>query len=235
MLFYWYIQSSLKAQHQRDFPIVAVKGGTQWIFATFLKEWSNIVLNTKTKELFIEGWNVMKGHIPTVRAEYIHNRWLDPHKEKFVGAYITHIRHYGQISFSKGESAHSAFKKSLDTSQLIFFSLSNYEDHLPQSSGKDFSSTSTRHSVFSVVPCNVLFQLYGKISTYSRKLMNREYLAAEKKLLNQTITLPCDCDLVKCDGLCMFNVGLCCRHDLLQLMLCGDEVQGQVNPLEMDA
>ena len=65
--------------------------------------------------------------------------------------------------------------------------------------------------------------------------MNREYLAAEKELSKKLNTLPNDCDLVKCNGLCMSNFKLCCRPVLLELMLCGNGVQGQVNPSDIDA
>ena len=42
---------------------------------------------------------------------YIEHRWIDSYKEKFVGAYITHIKHYGQIFSSEIEGAHAAVRR----------------------------------------------------------------------------------------------------------------------------
>ena len=68
-------------------------------------------LHAKTKQLFTEGWNAMTDHIPTACAEYIQNRCTEPYKEKFFGACISRVKHYGLIYSSKVESAHTDIEK----------------------------------------------------------------------------------------------------------------------------
>ena len=85
-----------------------------------------------------------------------------------------------------------------------------------------------------VILHNVFSQLYEKISTSALTLMNPEYLAAKTKLLKMINTPPSLYEPLKWDGMCMSNFGLCCRHNLLELMLCGNGVHVQVNPVDID-
>ena len=62
----------------------------------------------------------MKRHIPRVCHEYIEQRWGIPYKDKFRTAWLVRVEHFGQISSSKVECAHAAFKKTLGNSQMGF-------------------------------------------------------------------------------------------------------------------
>ena len=73
----------------------------------------------------------MKRHILRVCHEYIEQSWFLPYKDKFCAAWLVGVEHFGQISSSKVYSAHAAFKKTLETSQMVFFlRLSLHEGYL---------------------------------------------------------------------------------------------------------
>ena len=53
-----------------------------------------------------------------------------PYKDKFCAAWLVGVEHFGQISSSKVYSAHAAFKKTLETSQMVFLRLFLHEAYL---------------------------------------------------------------------------------------------------------
>ena len=105
----------------------------------------------------------MKDHIPTAFAEYTQNRWIEPYKEKFASAYITHMQHYDRIFSPKNASANAAFKKNAGHLATRYFSsVFNHEDHLPLSKRKIFLFYEHATQYFSGSSAVLIFNSMGK-------------------------------------------------------------------------
>ena len=57
--------------------------------------------------------------------QYVHNTWLDPHREKFVSYWVDQHLHYGSVTTNRVESAHSQLKRDLQSARGDFLHVIN--------------------------------------------------------------------------------------------------------------
>ena len=74
----------------------------------------------------------------------------------------------------------------------------------------------------SVVQFNLYREMYGKTSMYAFGLLRLEILAAKE--IYKKVNSICYIDQQKrCDGSCVIDFGLACRHEFFLFMLQGDD------------
>ena len=77
---------------------------------TFVASFANLCLQTFVEEEFDQRWTEMKKRIAEECAEYMQNIWFDNDKDKFCAPWLTHVFNFGQLTPSRVEGAHAAFK-----------------------------------------------------------------------------------------------------------------------------
>ncbi|KAG5564780.1 hypothetical protein RHGRI_000851 [Rhododendron griersonianum] len=87
----------------------------------FSCSWGLVVLSTSAEQ-YEERLRALKRDFKMVPAalEYLEKNWLEPYKERFVGAWTDNIMHFGNLTINRAESAHAKLKHQLKHSQCNF-------------------------------------------------------------------------------------------------------------------
>ncbi|KAI8720121.1 MULE domain-containing protein [Fusarium sp. LHS14.1] len=119
----WHINKAILTHCQPAFA--RDKSNTQWQkeWDQFIDMWRKVTEST-TEDIFnerLEKWR--KQYLPQYLAEvgYIMETWVDPHKEKFVKAWVNRYLHLEQHVTSRAEGIHRLIKSHLKHNQINLF------------------------------------------------------------------------------------------------------------------
>lgn len=117
----WHVNMNVLAKTRRFFPAATRENGVYKRhpkFKEFLQEW-NSLLAASAPEVYESLVTKFQepGRHPVQATKYALNTWLTPWKEKLVAAWTNQVPHFGHVTTSAVESAHSAIKKYLVSSK----------------------------------------------------------------------------------------------------------------------
>jgi hypothetical protein len=133
-------------------------------------------------------------------VEYVMNTWLNPHKEKFVHAWIDRVMHLGNTTTNRVESAHSKLKKMLRDSVGDFCKTWDAMDNLLKLQHNDIRASFQQSIVVLEHRFNIKYyqKLQGFVSRAGLAKIFEEHERVNDTGVDQSV---CDCVIRSMHGL----------------------------------
>ncbi|KAH7461514.1 hypothetical protein FOMA001_g19037 [Fusarium oxysporum f. sp. matthiolae] len=190
------------------------KGQEEW--KQFYDLWHEIVASP-TEDIYNERLGKWKKHYLPMHVEevgYILETWLDPHKQRFVKAWVHQHLHFEQFVTSRAEGIHQLIKSHLKHSQVDLFEawriiklvLSNQLSELKANQAKQQITT----------PLDISGVLYGNIRGWISHEALRKVDGQRARLLKE---------IPACTGVFAKTLSLPCAHNLQPLLAQGLPLQ----------
>ncbi|KAL9566132.1 hypothetical protein ACKAV7_009750 [Fusarium commune] len=190
------------------------KGQEEW--KQFYDLWHEIVASP-TEDIYNERLKKLKKHYLPMHIEvvgYILETWLDPHKQRFVKAWVHQHLHFEQFVTSRAEGIHQLIKSHLKHSQVDLFEawriiklvLSNQLSELKANQAKQQITT----------PLDISGVLYGNIRGWISHEALRKVDGQRARLLKE---------IPACTGVFAKTLSLPCAYNLQPLLAQGLPLQ----------
>ena len=196
----------------------------------FLRSFANLVQTSPTEVSFEERWITLSTGLGTNTlaiqlVTYIERQWL-PFRQSYAFPWTRHVRHFGEITTSRTEGAHSMLKRFIQTSMgsllttyiRITEAISHQRHHINAAIQQQQSTIPTfAHG-------NTFFsEVQNQISHFAFKILFEHYNKA-LKIRSRRHTVQCTCSTSQW-------LGIPCEH---QLHLAIDQAPHQINLASID-
>ncbi|KAJ3454140.1 hypothetical protein MRS44_018034 [Fusarium solani] len=216
MLCLWHINMAVLAHCRPAF--VGDKGNPRGeeAWAEFYSSWHEIVAST-TEAIYnerLEKWK--KRYLPLYVEEmsYIMETWLDPHKERFIKAWVHRYLHLGQFVTSRAEGIHQLIKSHMKHNKIDLFDTWRIIKLVLSNQLSELKANQARQEI--TIPLDISGVLFGNIRGWVSHEALRKVDAQRARLLKE---------LPVCTGVFTMTLGLPCAHSLRPLLVEGQPLQ----------
>lgn len=212
----WHINKAILTHCQPAFA--RDKSNTQWQeeWKDFYDMWHEIV-DSATEDIYnerVEKWK--KRYLPLYVEEmsYIMETWLDPHKERFIKAWVHRYLHLGQFVTSRAEGIHQLIKSHMKHNKIDLFDAWRIIKLVLSNQLSELKANQARQEI--TIPLDTSGVLFGNIRGWVSHEALRKVDAQRARLLKE---------LPVCTGVFTMTLGLPCAHSLRPLLVEGQPLQ----------